>query len=1125
MPDIKRTPAPGMPIDMAPFGKIQYFYGSDPRKMRFVDALKADGTYLPSDPDGSGRRHIGLVWEDPRDIYSIAVTYEGDIPDPQDVEVQYWRRNWPFRFRDEGRGAGRGWIGRDDHYRGQWITALSDVVIEGNRVIYDFYHLDITEIPDISALESAEDFNAEFRTALKFRLLFPEGAQPKVKLIEAYTKGEWKTGEVDIFGVGDVEAEAYNGYITNVERRGEATHIEYLYIPAPADDFPHRRTVITVRDPRHSFSFCASDVEEHQVEAYPAGPCSRKEPGRPLYIADYGILVRPGGDNRDPQTIIEHLKKSGKPSIYDRVFDEPEQTFERAMKEIPRLRAPFQHPPVGRYCPLGCEGIRQRFALRYNGNFFVDKRANKAMGRDIKNLLWPGVAMHFRFGSGDFPNWREYENACEQRWSSDGAPIITSTWVDRDIEYTQTAFAAYLREDMGRYFEKRGDEDIVLLVRFEIRNIAHDDRRAHLWLKWEPHESIEYSHSILSAVGRLARTEQLASDELACRVDRPDVPQSFNWIVRPYEKPLVRARIDLGKGCAFTQPYSDNREGPAGTPTAFHYEADLTGSERDVVTFVFPYPTLTSDEDIQLLGSIDYNAKLNDMREFWTAFVRSGMKLSIPDKMIEDFFRFVPVHVAITATKDPRSGEYILPAATLSYGACGNEAIIQIRQLDYRGMHAQAEKYLDGLLFVQGANLLDGNFQTKEGSFAGASFYDGKPLDAPFAYNTDHGFILWMLSEHYFLTRDQEWLRRVAPNIVAGCDFIIRERQATKIEKNGERVPEYGLLPAGHLEDNDEWRYWFAVNAHAYLGIKWASESLAEIEHPDAERLAKEAQEYLNDILAAVDRARIESPVVTLSDNTSIPHIPIRTEIRGPEWGWFREGAYGPLHLVDGNVLEPNDQRVTWIMKYLEDLVYPTRDLGRPIDLEKYWFSQAGITIQANLLNNGVAYVRRDEPKHAVRALFNDFAASIYPDVLVFTEHPVVQLSRGIGPYYKTPDECGFLNTLRACLVIEEGDTLFLAKAAPMSWFKVGETISVENAATWFGPVSYSIVVGETSIKANIKPPRRNPPAKLALRLRRADGKQITAVSVNGQPVEFDSQREIVWLDPSLDNIVITADS
>lgn len=1104
-----RLPGAGSPIDLAPFGRMMYFYGTDPRKMRFVDAEMEGGAYLPSEPADAGRRHLGLAWEEPRDIYSFAVTYEpGSAPDPEQVEVQYWHRKWPFGFRDEGRGAGRGWIGRDDHYRGQWVTALSSASADGDRVVYGFHHLDITEIHDAHKLETAEDYNAEFRCALKFRLLFPEGPKPRVEKIEAYTGGEWQQGEVDIFGVGECRVEACNGHIADAAHRGDSLNVRYLYTPAPADDLPHRRTVITVRDTEHPFSFCPGDLATG-----------------PIYIEDFGIVVRPAGDGRAPEQIADDLVQSGIPSIYDRVFDEPEQTFERAMAEIPRLRAPFQHHPTGRYCPLGCEGSRQRFALRYNGSVFMDKRANKAMGRDTVNLLWPGTSVHLKFASGDYPNFREYENACGQSWSDDGAPVITSVWMDRDVEYTQTAFAAYLREDMGEYFGKRGDEDIVLLVRFEIRNTAHDSRRAHLWLQSTPYESVEYSHSVLSANGRLAKTEVVQSDELACRADRPDVPHTFNWVERPYEKALPRCRVDLGKGCGFVTPLSMDREGPAGIPTAFHYEADLAGGERDVVTFVVPYPTLTSEEDLQLLGSIDFNAKLRDVREFWAPFAASGMQITIPDKMIESFFRNVPVHVAITATKDPGSGEYVVPAATFSYGACGNEAIIQIRQLDYRGHHKQAEKYLEGLLLVQGAYSLDGNFQTREGALAGTAFYDGKPLGAPFSYNTDHGFILWALSEHYFITRDAEWLKRVAGAIIAGCDFVIRERQATMLERDGERVPEYGLLPAGHLEDNDEWRHWFAVNGHAYLGVKWAAEALGEIHHPEADRLAKEARDYLCDILSAVDRAQIESPVVKLPDNTAIPHIPVRTDIRGPEWGWFREGAYGPMHLVDGHVLEPHDQRVTWIMKYLEDLVYPTRDLGRPIDLEKRWFSQAGITIQANLLNNGVVYVRRDEPKHAVRALFNDFAASIYDDVLIFTEHPVVQLSRGVGPYYKTPDECGFLNLLRACMVMEEGDTLFLAKAAPVSWFAAGETVELRDGATCFGPVSYSICVGADTIEATVKPPRRNPPAKLVLRLRRADGRSIKGITVNGAPAEFDAARGIVWLDPAQEEIRVVAQS
>lgn len=1102
-------PSAGSPIDLAPFGRIKYFYGTEPLKLEFPDAAVDNGAYLPSEPDDEDRRHLGLWFDDPRDIYSVAVTFEpGTIPETEEMQVQYWQRNWPFDDRDLSRGAGRGWIGRDDHYRGKWVEAISDIKVDGDTVVYDFYHLDITEMWNLGKLNNAEDYNAEYRCALKFRLLFPANIAPRVRKIEAFTKGEWKAGEVDVFGVGDAEIEAYNGYVTSMDRKGDVLNIKYLYVPTPADDFPHRRTVFTVKDAQHPFSFCASDTAE-----------------KPLYIEDFGVLVRPAGDIREPKAIIEQLKSSGIPTIYDRVFTEPEQTFERAMAEIPRMRAPFQHHPWGRYVPLGCEGNRQHFCLRFNANVFMDKDSNKPRGKDLVNLLWPAHWMSYRFASGDFPNFREYENACQQSWDSEGAPVVTSVWVDRDIEYTQTAFAAYLREDMGEYFSKRGDEDLVLLLQFEIRNIAHDARKAHLWMQSAPFESVEYSNSVFSANGRLIRTEALQSDELAARMDVKVDPQSFNWVERPYDKSLIRCRIDLGKGCGFVTPLALDREAPAGIPTAFHYQADLKGGERDVVTFVVPYCTLTGDDGMQLLGSVDYNTKLKNVKDFWVPFVESSAKISIPDKMIEQFYCKVPVHVAITATKDPKSGEYTVPAGTYSYGACGNEACLQIRQLDYRGFHKQAEKYLNGMLVTQGLYTLDGNFKDPAGALMGMEIYNGKPVGQPFSYNTDHGFMHWTLCEHYFLTRDKEWLKRVADNLIAASDYVIRERQATKVEDNGERVPHYGLMPCGHLEDNDEWRYWYAVNGHAYLGIKWSAEALAEIDHPEAARLAREAEEFKSDILASLERTRVESPVVTLFDNTAVPHLPARTDIRGPEWGWFREGAYGPMHLIDGHVLDPNDQRSTWIMKYAEDLVYPSRDSGRPIDLEKKWFSQAGLTIQANLLNNGVAYIRRDEPKHAVRAMFNDFAASIYSDVLIFTEHPVIQLSRGQGPYFKTPDECGFLNTLRMCMAIEEGDTLYLAKAAPVSWFKPGETVEFKNQATWFGNTSYSISVSEDAIEALIKTPRRNPPAKLAIRLRRADGKAIREVTVNGKSAEFDAEKELLWLDPSVEEIKVMARS
>ena len=98
---------------------------------------------------------------------------------------------------------------------------------------------------------------------------------------------------------------------------------------------------------------------------------------------------------------------------------------------------------------------------------------------------------------------------------------------------------------------------------------------------------------------------------------------------------------------------------------------------------------------------------------------------------------------------------------------------------------------------------------------------------------------------------------------------------------------------------------------------------------------------------------------------------------------------------------------------------------------------------------------------HALRALFNNFGASLYPDVRAFTEHPVVELGHGVGPFYKPSDEAKSLVWLRAFLLHEEGETLHLALGAPRAWFVPGQSFGVRRMASFFGPVSYRVVSQE----------------------------------------------------------------
>ena len=1088
------TSQPGEPVNHAEFGSMRWWSGTQRHDLE-AHSLKpnADGQWEPV-TSPAGERHLGIEWNEPRDIARVVVRLVRGSSAPQ--VLQYWQHTWPQPHPDRRPGAQRGWIGRDDAWHGQWVTVRGAVTIKGDTWAFVCDPLDIVELPNRGMLEEAADFNVAFRRTLKLRLLFPGDAPVTIRKLEVFSGSRWQETEVEIhFGRGTHQRadwsgtiEAYNGVIIGrsswaLRTTGTPRAVRARILHSDCDGDHAERTVVTVRTKTRSFSFLIQDLDE------------------PIWIKDYGVFIK-----RADQTLsFAQFRKrlSTRPTtIYDRVPLEPEQSYERARAEIP----PLQKVKQNRWVCLGIEGNRQEWALRFNGELWADKQAMKLAGRETARLHWAGSEIHFRFGTGDPPDWREREDACVQSVRDGWMPIVTTTWLDRELRWEQAAFAALVEGDLSAI---RGDEPIIGLLRFAVHNTTETAKRARLWIQLAPHEQVAVNGGHINAVGRV--------------IPGPSVARTR--VVQAYLEPRQRCFLDTGgRGQLFAEACPTEPDHVSGIETAVVYELDLAPGERHAITLKVPMVTFTDAAGKRAVADCDYDAKLAEVVAHWQKHLASGAQLETPDQAINDFFKAVPTHIAISVDRDVESGLDMVPAATYWYGVCANEACLQIRQLDLRGHHDRARAYLETFLQTQGRRALDGNFKSQDGVLQGLNFH-GDEITSHFNYNLDHGFVLWTLCHHYRLTRDRRWLKRVAPNLLRACDFIIHERQATKrLDDSGRHVPEWGMLPAGHLEDNPEWQYWFAVNAHAHKGLQDTAEALAEIAHPEADRLRREANAYRRDLRAAVERAMVEAPVVRLLDGTAVPNVPTRAGLRGREWGWFRQTAYGPLHLVDGEVLNPNDEMVTWILQDLEDNLFPSRSWGRAVDLERFWFSQAGVTIQANLLNNAVAYLRRDQIEHAVRAFYNNFGAHFYPDVRCFTEHPVIELGHGAGPFYKTPDESGFLNWLRMLLVCEERDRLWLCAGVPRQWFAPGKRIAFRNAASFFGPLSFEITSQADHIEAIVIPPRRNPPSEFCLRLRHPERKHIKSVTINGKPHrDFDPRREFIRITKYEGRLVVRA--
>jgi len=1107
MPAIRTAlPVAGDPVDVAPFAQVHWWTGSERQDLHTHPiAPNAQGQLTPAQDAATGLWQLGLEWDNPRDIARVVVRFAGPIP--ADLQVQYWRKNWPTIAPERRPGASRGWIGRDDPFHGEWTAVRGAASVDGDTFSLAFDPLDVPELAGHGSLEqlvNAQHYRATFRRTLKLRLV-SQSAMPAVAELHAYTPSVWKEGTVEVrFGLGqqaDADwsgaAEVISGYLAGVEAAPDAPAcavqadgswrcapssgqskgvvLRLLYAEGSSRD----ETLVTVRTAARTFTFRVADLAQG-----------------PIYVPDYGVVVAWAGQVPEPAALQARIAAAPKP-IYDRVAAEPEQSLARALAEIPALDV-TKVEPFGRYLPLAAEAGRQEWAVRYNGELFASKRYLKLLGRDAARLQWPGEMLRFRFGSGDPPDFRERRDGTQQSLLDGWLPVVESRWLDREIEYQQTAFACLLDSPLTHPNQRRGDEDMVAMLRFSIRNTTHGRKRARLWIVVAPQEELALQEGLILARGRVV----------------PDVPVARQWRVDAYGAPVLRAAVTPGRGQLSLVTYAGEAGASQATLSAVAYDVDLEGGAGDILVLAVPFVSFAEPADWQRVAALDYAAKQADVVNYWRALIEPAGRLELPDAILGDLHRAVRTHVAMSVDKDPATGMIVVPAATWSYGACGNEACWQTTMLDQAGHHDRAELYLETFIRTQGWKGLDGNFQSAEGAFNSMDLDAGVPATSHFSYNLDHGYIMECLVAHYRYTGDQAWLQRIAPNLVAACDLIIRERQATKVNgPDGKPYHAWGLLPAGHLEDNPEWRHWFAVNAHAHGGMAGCAEILAEIGHPEAQRLAQEAEAYRQDIRAAARRAMEEAPVVRLLDGTFVPHIPTRTGLRGREWGWFREAAYGAIHLLDGNVFEPHEPEITWLLKDLEDNLFVTREFGRPVDLEQCWFSLGGVTIQANLMDLSLDYLRRGQVEHAIRALFNNIGQQLFPDVRCFTEHPVIEPGHGVGPFYKTPDESKALIWLRHNLLWEERDVLHIAPAAPRAWFAAGQWWGVQRLASFFGPVSYKVEAGETQVTVEINVPDRCRPREIVVHLRRPGRAPIKAVTVNNKPhADWDAVAEEVRL-------------
>ncbi len=1014
---------------------------------------------LPNTPANEVR------FEDPRDVIRVVVTFRDAVP--LGLGLSYLHKTWPKRrveaFPVTEEAFGFGWFPIDDWFNSTWKQAEISIEREGSRAIITFSGVH-TEFPDIT------DQSITYRRTLGVRV---DGAEPAgIRRIEVYTRSQPAQSSIrvalDAGGKTPGKHVKLSGYNARIRKIRPLSGVEVgkqtLTLGRGAREF---MLDIDHMTPSHLFSNDEGHVTfELDDDAFTISLDSLHREG-PIWFEDKSVFITLADDAASFDDYRARCKDAK--NLNQLVSEMPEQSLGGATNGQPR-------PHQVSYS-LGVPHSWQRYWIEANGDILLPRNIDPAAygGKDAGRSKTRGDSRFFFDLGGWVSAGRHPEPspviAYNNRFRRDGVLLEQKTLaVPLEKSILDGDFA--------------GDENTVCLARFRFTNEGTEPATAEMPISYSPESRRSYNrlgpHSPQEDEYQvpLSPRDRLTLSGAASEADRR-VTSEFDGA------DVLRCTLNS------TMDVSEAGDG-------IILRQELQPGESCEALLKIPYIALEKPEELKALAGLDFEKSLADVSRFWHEHGRAGAHLGTPEPRLDALYASHFSHVSITDIQMPEDPELINTSVGTStyYNYC-NESCMIIEELEQRGLHEEVRKRLNPWLRYQGTKALKGNFTDHDDLFFGCGGFEGGD-----SYDQHHGWVLWMLAEHYFYTRDDEWLKGIAGQIAKGVEWVHRQRNVTKADLPHSRGWEYGWLAAGALEDVDDYFYWLSTNALTWRGVEYAARALEAIDHADAPRVRAEADDYRKCLIDGFEKSRRHSPLVRLRDGRWVPQYPSRLYRRGRDVGWIREILEGAVYLLISGLYDPRSKQGGWILDDFQDNRYMSSLYGYPFyDPKHSWFDYGGFSCQPNLLAGLLPHLDRDEPEVYIWMFFNAWAACYREEIDAMVEHPAPTLGWSNSAHFKTSDQANAVKWLRYMFVYAPEDGLYIGRAIPRAWFEDGRRVSAQDVSTRFGDVSveYDSNVAKGIISASITLSLHTKPARTLLRFRHPEKQPIKSVKVNGK--------------------------
>jgi len=794
-----------------------------------------------------------------------------------------------------------------------------------------------------------------------------------------------------------------------------------------------------------------------------------------------------------------------------------EWTFEQARKCWRPMTRAVQH--------VGVPGYQFQAGVLWDGSLVfgpLEFLKLDVMRREIAPL--GGHFLHVSVGYGQpmrFADRQGTGRAGVLRWLEDGRlPMPHVETRDGELAWHETVFAHLLGKAPGEGMRPAEDDMLVVHVLFQVHNTGRARRTGHLWVHFGDTSQVQFGY----------------------KCQQKDVaPAIAHRYAAPYGIVDGRVRYVLPAPSKGSLRWHDQVSPPEGVRNVpervIQWEVPLAAGEEALLRLVIPYG-LVEQRIGERLAELDSDALREEVRQFWKRLQYGPGRIATPDLFVNDYLVAVAGQMSQQVAYRQRSTKVWMyktsPNHYEGYWPCN--AAKALPTFDLRGLTGLSRPVLQSFVDCQtddvrgmdrGALGRDDKLQSEgyariHGFLGNFGEWTANPL------LLSHGLAMWALASHYRITRDRQWLGEGPGSplgaMLAGFDWVAQQRRRTMREVDGRKVPHWGLLPAASAHD------WLAGNtifndAFCIYGMIEVVRLLREIEHPRAEEMARELNDYRACLRARYVEARDRARPLPLADGTTIPFVPrIVQELDWalPDWTYT---GYGPLRAGAWGALDPHDPLVDEALAFLEAGL--PHGAGRSILRE--WGAYAGDTADRNFADvcdsagerhflwrhyveyetmwpiGGILFLERDDLPRFFEWLFHNLASVLHHDFRVGVESldGVPSCAPGDGERWQT---------IRRMFVNERGgydgsqQELFLLQAIPRSWLEPGYRMAVQDMATYFGgKIDLAAAVAADGNSVTVDLELRDlavTPKDIRMRLRSGDGRPLVSATVAGNPVQ-----------------------